>query len=51
MPRWLVLCILVAGSIYACHDDYTQQTEAQRRYCDNVRDGVWPPYNDAIVCE
>ena len=50
MWKTLLTGTFLALSIYACQEDYREQTEALKRYCDNVNSGAWPAYKPEIAC-
>lgn len=43
---FLVVMAVCVG--FTMHQDYKAELEDRRIYCENVRDGIWPDYNDSF---
>ena len=51
---YLIVCAMgIALTLYAivCSDEYKTQIDQEKHYCEMVKQGVYPAYNENIKCE
>lgn len=51
LSKALLVVLALCGFVYLSGMDYQDDLNAEKNYCNKVKQGLWPAYNSAIKCD